>query len=154
MSHIPVLNLIGDHEIDYGYANTDLSTSTLNFSFPGNYPFQAYAARYPVPGTPLRSVGSIDKSLYYSTVVGGVIKLIVLNNYLPFHPGTPQHVWASKELSSVDRTATPWLFVLTHAPAYHTYVKHYKESECFMWVTVRRNIFIGIYRKMFNAITY
>ena len=42
---------------------------------------QAYAARYPVPGTK-SNFGNIDKSLYYSTVVGGVVKLIVMNNYV------------------------------------------------------------------------
>ncbi len=31
--------------------------------------------------------GDITQNLYYSTVVGGVIRLITLCNYVPFHPG-------------------------------------------------------------------
>ena len=64
---------------------------------------------------------------YYSTVVAGVITLITLNNYIPFHEGTPQHNWAMEAFAKVDRTQTPWLFVQFHAPPYHTYLTHYKE---------------------------
>ena len=34
-----------------------------------------------------------------------------MNNYVPFHKGTPQYEWAMKEFASVDRKMTPWLFV-------------------------------------------
>lgn len=30
-----------------------------------------------------------------------------------------------------DRTKTPWLIVISHAPWYNSYTKHYKEVECF-----------------------
>ena len=40
---------------------------------------------------------------------------------VPFYPGTPQHTWAIKEFASINRAATPWVFVMFHAPSYHTY---------------------------------
>ncbi len=36
-----------------------------------------------------------------------------------------------KEIMSVDRSVTPWLFINVHAPIYHTLYSHYKEQECF-----------------------
>lgn len=40
-----------------------------------NYPFQSYAARFPVPGT-VSNFGDITRNLYFSTTIGP-IKLIV-----------------------------------------------------------------------------
>ncbi|KAL6758152.1 Metallo-dependent phosphatase-like protein [Haematococcus lacustris] len=127
----PVLNCIGNHEIEDKGITAAINYTVTSFAFPSNYPFQSYAARWPVPGTKVQDLGNIDRSLYYSTVVGGVVKLVTLNNYIPFHAGTPQHRWAMVELLSVDRSATPWLVVQFHAPIYHSYYTHYKEQECF-----------------------
>ena len=129
-SSVPVLNLVGNHEIESWGINAVLNSTTTSFSYPGNYPFQAYAARLPVP-TAKEHFGDIDQNLYYSTTLSSTIRLIAINNYIPFHPGTPQHQWIVKELSSIDRKATPWVFVMIHAPYYHTYYSHYKEMECF-----------------------
>ncbi|KAJ9508732.1 hypothetical protein QJQ45_028026, partial [Haematococcus lacustris] len=112
----PVLNCIGNHEIEDKGITAAINYTVTSFAFPFNYPFQSYAARWPVPGTKVQDLGNIDSSLYYSTVVGGVVKLVTLNNYIPFHAGTPQHRWAMVELLSVDRSATPWLVVQFHAP--------------------------------------
>ena len=70
--------------------------------------------------------GNINNNLFYSTVIGGSIKLIVLNNYIAFHNTSRQYKWAVEQFRSHDRSVTPWLFVLLHGSPYHTYVKHYK----------------------------
>ncbi|GFH10112.1 purple acid phosphatase [Haematococcus lacustris] len=131
LNNTPMLNCAGNHELETGAIAAVVNYTTTSFSFPTNYPFQSYAARMSVPGVPLSQVGDINAALYYSTVVGGVIKLITLNNYIPFHIGTPQYAWAVEELTSVDRSLTPWLIVQFHAPIYHSYFVHYKEQECF-----------------------
>jgi len=41
---------------------------------------------------------------------------ITLSNYHSFSPGSPQYAWLQKDLASIDRAATPWVFVNTHAP--------------------------------------
>ncbi len=87
-----------------------INHTTYSFSFPTNYPFQSYAARYPVPGT-ASGFGNITAALYYSTILGGRVKLITMNNYVPFYEGTPQYEWAMREFESVDRKKTPWLLV-------------------------------------------
>ncbi|KAL6764742.1 Metallo-dependent phosphatase-like protein [Haematococcus lacustris] len=127
----PVLNCIGNHELELDGIAAAINYTTTSFAYPDNYPFQSYAARWPVPGTRVADAGSINSALYYSTHVGGVMKLVTLNNYIPFHEGSPQYRWALQQLLEVDRDATPWLVVQFHAPIYHTYAGHYKEQECF-----------------------
>ncbi len=96
----------------------NINYTTTSFSFPTNYPFQSYAARFPSPGT-TSGFGNINKALYYSTIIGGKVKLITMNNYVPFHEGTPQYKWAMREFASVDRTKTPWLFVMVSGLLLH-----------------------------------
>ena len=129
-SNVPVLNLVGNHEIESWGIGAVLNATTTSFTYPNNYPFQAYAARLPVP-TAKKDFGDIDQNLYYSTTISSTVRLIAINNYIPFHPGTPQHQWIVKELNGIDREATPWVFVMLHSPFYHTYYTHYKEMECF-----------------------
>ncbi|KAG2441245.1 hypothetical protein HYH02_010088 [Chlamydomonas schloesseri] len=128
---VPVLNCAANHELETTGIPAVVNYTTTSFSYPANFPFQSYSARFPVPGT-TSNFGDITQNLYYSTVIGGKVKLITMNNYVPFHKGTPQYDWAMKEFASVDRKKNPWLFVQFHAPPYHTYYVHYKEMDCFM----------------------
>ncbi|KAG2423817.1 hypothetical protein HXX76_014977 [Chlamydomonas incerta] len=130
-STVPILNCAANHELETSGIPAVVNYTTTSFAFPANYPFQSYSARFPVPGT-TSNFGDITQNLYYSTIIGGKVKLITMNNYVPFHKGTPQYEWAMKEFASVDRKKTPWLFVQFHAPPYHTYYVHYKEMDCFM----------------------
>ena len=144
LSKTPELHCAGNHEMELGQCATvdskgniisnsscKITPTTFNFSFPTNWPFQAYTWRSPVPGSTLDTIGDINKNMYYSTVIGGLITLITLNNYSPFYPGTPQYNWAVSAFESFDRSLTPWLIVQFHAPIFHTYFTHYKEQECF-----------------------
>lgn len=48
-----------------------------------------------------------------------------------YHSGkyTPQYKWLEAELPKVNRSETPWLIVLVHAPWYNSYNYHYMEGE-------------------------
>jgi UDP-2,3-diacylglucosamine pyrophosphatase LpxH len=41
-----------------------------------------------------------------------------------------QYRWLKEDLAKVDRSVTPWLIALTHAPWYNSYKSHYREYEC------------------------
>ena len=41
-----------------------------------------------------------------------------------------QYKWLEKDLANVDRSVTPWLVAVWHAPWYSTYKAHYREAEC------------------------
>ncbi|GAX82085.1 hypothetical protein CEUSTIGMA_g9513.t1 [Chlamydomonas eustigma] len=130
----PVISCAGDHEIENDGINATMSYLDQDFSYPTNYPFLAYASRYPVPGV-YSDFGNINNNMYYSTTIAGKIRVIVMNNYYAYGPGTKQYNWAIDELTNkFDRSVTPWLFVMIHAPPYHTYYTHYKEMECFRGV--------------------
>lgn len=42
---------------------------------------------------------------------------------------TPQYLWLQAELPKVNRSETPWLIVLMHAPWYNSNSYHYMEGE-------------------------
>ena len=50
-----------------------INNTTTSFSFPTNYPFQSYSARFPVPGT-TSNFGDITQNLYYSTIIAGKVR--------------------------------------------------------------------------------
>jgi hypothetical protein len=56
---------------------------------------------------------------------------IVLNSYASIEPGSEQHTWFVHELESVDRTITPWLFVMYHVPVYNTFTPHQSDPQRF-----------------------
>jgi hypothetical protein len=41
----------------------------------------------------------------------------------------PQYRWLEAEFPEVNRSETPWLIVLMHAPWYNSYNYHYMEGE-------------------------
>lgn len=42
---------------------------------------------------------------------------------------TPQYVWLTGFLPTIDRTITPWVIVLLHSPWYNSNTYHYLEGE-------------------------
>jgi len=66
---------------------------------------------------------------YYSFRYG-TVHVIVLSSYSSMEPNSKQYDWFVTELaSSVDRTVTPWLFVMMHCPIYNTFEKHQRDSQ-------------------------
>jgi hypothetical protein len=131
-SRIPFVSCNGDHEIESANINATETFVDQVFSYPTNYPFLAWSSRYPAPGI-VRDFGNINNNLYYHTIVAGLVHMVIFSNYYAFGPGTNQYTWAIDQLmNKFDRSVTPFLFVVVHAPPYHTYQVHYKEMECFM----------------------
>nr|GMD44442.1 probable purple acid phosphatase 20 [Ipomoea batatas] len=85
-------------------------------------PFTAYNARWHMP---YEESGS-NSNLFYSFDVAGV-HVVMLGTYADFWPGTAQHTWLKSDLGKVDRTKTPWLIVLVHAPWYNSNTAHQGE---------------------------
>ncbi|CAI5484214.1 unnamed protein product [Closterium sp. Yama58-4] len=86
--------------------------------------FRAYKKRWQMPSA---ASGSPSK-LYYSFEVGGA-HIIVLSCYSPFGPDSKQFDWLQKDLSSVDRTKTPWLIASLHEPWYHSNSDHQRDGQ-------------------------
>ncbi|KAL6521119.1 Purple acid phosphatase 22 [Orobanche gracilis] len=94
--------------------------------FPIIYPhgFKAYNARWRMP---YQESGSAS-NLYYSFDVAGA-HIIMLGSYADFDSDSDQYKWLRADLTSVDRTKTPWIFVLVHAPWYNSNDAHRGEGE-------------------------
>jgi hypothetical protein len=99
-----------------------------------NAVFQSYASRAP-PGTlPLSQLGDTWQALYWSQDVGPV-HLLVMNAYVPYWdtPGAShQYDFIVADLAAVNRTKTPWVIVVSHAPSYGTNAVLYKTNDCFL----------------------
>lgn len=86
--------------------------------------FTSYNARWRMP---FEESGS-DSNLYYSFDVAGV-HIIMLGSYTNFDPSSAQYKWLEADLGKVDRTRTPWIVVLIHAPWYNSNNAHQGEKE-------------------------
>ena len=72
-----------------------------------------------------------DPTLWVTEI--GPARVIGLNTYAPYGPGSVQRKWLKKALKispEARNSTTPWLIVLMHAPWYTSYATHYREVEC------------------------
>ncbi|KAL9239311.1 hypothetical protein vseg_013646 [Gypsophila vaccaria] len=90
-----------------------------------NRPFTAYNSRWRMP---FEESGS-SSNLYYSFDVARAVHVVMLGSYTDFHPGSSQYTWLEGDLKKIDRTITPWVVVLVHAPWYNSNKAHQGEKE-------------------------
>eukprot|EP00051_Salpingoeca_urceolata_P011373 m.140795 g.140795 ORF g.140795 m.140795 type:complete len:450 (-) comp17094_c1_seq1:30-1379(-) len=87
--------------------------------------FLAFQKRFRMPS---EECGATAGNLYYSLDVASA-HIIMLNSYMPFNSSSDQFAWVKQDLEKVDRSKTPWLFVLMHAPWYNSNQHHHNEPE-------------------------
>ena len=139
-SHIPVMTISADHEIESQISRDNVSFLSYNSRYPLPRDTSVinidpiYADQYwqqdLLPETSMFSANAdevVTSNSYYSIVLGPS-KVIFLNNYVPYGTKSQQYTWLAAELEAVDREKTPWLIVAFHAPWYSTYVDHYREN--------------------------
>ncbi|XP_074587092.1 purple acid phosphatase-like [Curcuma longa] len=102
----------GNHEIDYA---PELGETIQ---------FKPYTHRY---WTPFESSGSTEP--YWYSIKMASAHIIVVASYSAYGRYSPQFKWLEAELLKVNRSLTPWLIVLMHAPWYNSYNYHYMEGE-------------------------
>ncbi|GLT42831.1 hypothetical protein SLA2020_168120 [Shorea laevis] len=112
VAYQPWMWTAGNHEIDYvPYLGEDK-------------PFKPFSHRYRVP---FRASGSTSPFFY--SIKRASAYIIFLSSYTAYGKYTPQNLWLEKELQKVNRSETPWLIVVVHAPWYNSYNYHYMEGE-------------------------
>ena len=74
--------------------------------------------------------GRADKALYFSWEAGPA-HFISLCSFIAsgFGPTAPITQWLKADLAAVDRTKTPWVFVIVHAPLYNSNTQHQGDGE-------------------------
>ena len=107
-SKIPVVTTGGNHEISN-------SENWLHYLF-----------RWPTP-----HVASKSTSALYFSVDIGTAHIVSLNSYDNFVNGGDrnQREWLLQDLKQVDRSKTPWIIVMLHAPFYNSNYGHALEAE-------------------------
>ncbi|KMT00389.1 hypothetical protein BVRB_9g216940 [Beta vulgaris subsp. vulgaris] len=112
VAYQPWIWTAGNHEIDFAPEIGETQ------------PFKPFKNRYP---TPYKSSNSTAP--YWYSIKRGPAYIIVLSSYSAYGKYTPQFKWLEEELPKVNRSETPWLFVLVHSPWYNSYNYHYMEGE-------------------------
>lgn len=111
--HKPWMVTVGNHEVEI-----DVNLKT----------FEAYMARYAMPLLYPFSPNA-TRSQYYSFRAGAV-HWLMLSSYTDYTPGSAQYKWLEWELANnVDRSQTPWLIAVLHAPWYNSNHAHQGEGE-------------------------
>jgi predicted phosphodiesterase len=87
--------------------------------------FVAYQARFRMP---FEESGATQGNLYYSMNVASA-HIIVLCTYTDYSSSSSQYKWLQTDLNKIDRSLTPWVIVLMHAPWYNSYTDHQQEGE-------------------------
>ncbi|CAH9128321.1 unnamed protein product [Cuscuta epithymum] len=112
VAYQPWIWTAGNHELDFA---PELGEDT---------PFKPYMHRYHVPYKASESTSPLWYSIKRASAY-----IIVLSSYSAYGKYTPQYSWIEKELPKVNRSETPWLFVLLHTPWYNSNNYHYMEGE-------------------------
>lgn len=110
VSHVPMMTCTGNHEIE---AQEDANNTI----------FASVQARWKVA-----SNSSKSNNYFFHSIEYGPVHSISLTVYVNYLPGSPQWNWLWQDLSSVNRTLTPWIVVNFHNPWYTT-DPSYKEFE-------------------------
>lgn len=105
----PFMPTVGNHEHVPGMFTNLSSPSPV--ATPSDY--AAFSARYPL--APSSGPAGGNASFWY-TFAQGPVQFISTSSEHPVEPGTPQYVWIDAQLSSVDRSVTPWVIFLIHRP--------------------------------------
>ncbi|CAM6102604.1 unnamed protein product [Calypogeia fissa] len=86
--------------------------------------FRAYNARWQMP----YALSGSDSNLYFSFEVAGV-HWLMLGSYADYSQSSNQYKWLQSDLAKVDRSKTPWLIGVVHAPWYNSNLAHYGEGD-------------------------
>lgn len=107
-SKVPFISNMGNHEMDYS-------------SFPDGRIADLYGGRDSggecgVPATRLYPTPRAGPDSDWFAVTFGAVRVVSMNTEVDFSPSSPQGKWLERELSSVDRTQTPWVILGGHRP--------------------------------------
>lgn len=99
-STAPWMTTVGNHESTPGFLTNASGTFPL--------PFAAFSARYVMPRN--------GNANFWFSYTYGPVTFVSMDTEDPYSPGSPQWQWVNATLGAVDRTVTPWLFLVLHRP--------------------------------------
>jgi len=103
-SSVPLMTAMGNHELEIAVP-----------------PTVSYDTRY-------RGMPSQNGPEFYS-FESGPLHMIALNSFGIYSVNSPQYNWLLQDLAQVDRTKTPWVCVMLHAPWYNSNTQHTTDGQ-------------------------
>jgi hypothetical protein len=106
---VPFMITLGNHE----------ESDNANFIY-------AISSTYRFAGMPTGGRNDAGTGLRYYSWEAGPAHFISLCSFIAggFGPNQPISKWLAADLAAVDRSKTPWLFVVVHAPPYNSNTAH------------------------------
>jgi len=102
---VPYMTCIGNHE--YDFVGQPFSPKWGNYGDDSNGECGIpYGNRYLMPGA------TMDAPWY--SIDFGMMHIVFLSSEHNFTAGSPQYNWVIEDLSSVNRSITPWLITISH----------------------------------------
>jgi hypothetical protein len=157
---VPLMLVPGNHDIEKQENDTEI--------------FLAYENRFRMPRVRPPILGKFDGppglmnmdhapyplpyewgNAYYAFTYGSV-RVVMISSYSSMEPNSTQYPWIVSELTSVDRTVTPWVVAVLHTPLYNTFSVHQRDLQIVaarqhlepLFVAHRVNVvFTGTFRK-------
>ncbi|KAM3333122.1 hypothetical protein ACQJBY_028310 [Aegilops geniculata] len=108
-SQVSYMTAIGNHERDYAGSGSVYVTPDS-----GGECGIAYESYFPMPAA------GKDKPWY--SIEQGSVHFIVMSTEHPWSEKSEQYNWMEQDLSSVDRSRTPWVIFIGHRPMYSSNV--------------------------------
>lgn len=128
---IPMQIVPGNHDIDKAVGETRIFLAyETRFRMPRVHPPQLFeigteAVNYDHPDYPL----PYDWGNAYYAFTYGPARIIMINSYSSMEPDSMQYKWIVEELEGVDRSVTPWVLAVLHAPIYNTFSLHQHDPQ-------------------------
>ncbi|CAF2723528.1 unnamed protein product [Rotaria sp. Silwood2] len=125
-SRVPYMVGIGNHEYDHVTGgDKDPSGAPGPGGFRpswGNYGYDS-AGECAVPMVRRFHSPSNGNGLFWYSFDVGPVHIVYFSTEHDFLPSSSQHAWLEHDLSSVNRSRTPWLIVGSHRPMYSSIVR-------------------------------
>lgn len=109
------------HNSIYSLGNHEIEEDLMN----NPSQFVAFQTRFRFPSVASNATAG---NLYYS-FDSGPAHIVMLCSYCPYKSHSPQYRWLVSDLKRVDRSRTPWVIAVLHAPWYNSNRAHHNEGE-------------------------
>ncbi|KAL6853504.1 hypothetical protein ACP4OV_019533 [Aristida adscensionis] len=108
-SQVSYMTAIGNHERDYAESGSVYVTPDS-----GGECGVAYESYFPMP--------SISKDKPWYSIEQGSVHFIVISTEHAWSKNSEQYNWMTEDLSSVNRSRTPWVIFIGHRPMYSSHI--------------------------------
>ena len=136
---MPWMISVGNHEIEWtdGDEGENLFKAVESrFPMPEVKPAEFGGITYPKENhkrptscTPSAFSTNYDYGIAFYSYESGLSHMIHLNCYSEVGQDSKQYKWLESDLKSIDRTRTPWVFVIEHCPLYNSNTAHQNEEQ-------------------------